>query len=125
MSRCALLLICLSLSTPALLAAGDKAPSPLWQSTANAGYDLGGDFTIATKFRSETDGTLVAKCAPAGKWKPNHKALFIEGGKLVYDIGFVGTIESKEMVADGKWHHAVLVNGNGKARLFVNGNLVA
>ncbi len=125
MSRSALLLVCAFLSTPALLAEGEQAPSLLWQSTANDGYDLGGDFTIATKFRSEADGTLVAKCATDGKWKPNHKALFIEGGKLVYDIGFVGAMASKEKVADGKWHHAVLVNGNGKARLFVNGKLVA
>lgn len=125
MSRSALLLICISLSTPALLAERKQVPSPIWQSTANDGYDLGGDFTIATKFRGDGDGALVAKCSPEGKWKPNHKALFIEGGKLVYDIGFVGAMGSKEKVADGKWHHAVLVNDNGNARLFLDGKLVA
>ena len=125
MFRSALLLACAFFSAPALLAEGNQAPSLLWQSTANDGYDLGGDFTLATKFRSEADGTLVAKCAPEGKWKPNHKALFVKGGKLVYDIGFVGAMGSKENISDGKWHHAVLVNGNGKARLFVDGKLVA
>jgi mono/diheme cytochrome c family protein len=98
---------------------------PSWQSTAADGYDLGGDFTIATKFRSEGDGTLVAKCAPGEKWQPNHKALLIKDGKLVYDIGFVGAMGSKKKVSDGKWHHAVLVNGSGKARLLVDGKLVA
>lgn len=103
----------------------EPLPASYWQSTAADGYDLGGDFTIATKFRSEGDGTLVAKCEPGKKWKPNHKALLIKDGKLIYDIGFVGSMESKEKVADGKWHHAVLVNGSGKARLFVDGKLVA
>jgi mono/diheme cytochrome c family protein len=109
------------------LAAPGK-PGGFWQSTADEArdtYDLGGDFTIATKFRSEGDGTLVAKCAPEGKWKAGDKALFIKGGKLVYDIGFVGAMGTKGKVADGKWHHAVLVCGGGKARLFVDGKLAA
>lgn len=107
------------------LAEEKPLPSTFWQSTANDGYDLGGDFTLAVKFRSEGDGTLVAKCAPKGKWQPNHKALLVKDGKLVYDIGFVGAMGTKKNVADGKWHHAVLVNGGGKARLFVDGKLVA
>jgi mono/diheme cytochrome c family protein len=125
MFRTAFLIVCALLATPALLAEELQTPSLLWQSTANDDYDLGGDFTIATKFRNEGDGTLVAKCAPEGKWNKNHKALFIEDGKLVYDIGFVGAMGSEKKVIDGKWHHAVLVNGNGKARLFLDGKLIA
>lgn len=106
--------------------AEEKAlPSPSWQSTPEDGYDLGGDFTIATKFRAEGDGTLVAKCEPDGTWKKNHKALLIKDGKLAYDIGFVGALGTKKTVADGKWHHAVLVNSGGNARLFLDGKLVA
>ena len=125
MFRFALLLLCTTFSTPLILAAKKPLSSPLWQSTANDGYDLGGDFTIATKFRSEGNGTLVAKCAPEGKWKPNHKALLIKGGKLVYNIGSVGAMGSKKPVTDGDWHHAVLTNDNGKAQLFMDGKLVA
>lgn len=125
MYRQFLLFICASLSTPALLAERNQAPSAIWQSTANDGYDLGGDFTIATKFRGRSEGTLVAKCDPKGKWKANHKALFIKGGKLVYDIGFVGEISSGKSITEGGWNYAVLLYGNGVARLFLNGKLVA
>ncbi|MEJ6578958.1 MAG: c-type cytochrome [Akkermansiaceae bacterium] len=87
--------------------------------------DLGGDFTIAVKFRTDKTGTLVSKCAPKGKWTPNSKALFIQGGQLVYDIGWLGSIRSKSKVADGEWHHAVLVYGDDKVRLLVDGKLEA
>jgi hypothetical protein len=99
-------------------------PAPSWQSTASDGYDLGGDFTIAVKFRSEGDGTLFAKCSPEGKWKPGDKALYIQDGKLVYDIGFLGAMTTKRKFADGKWHHAVLTSAVGGASLFVDGKPV-
>lgn len=86
-----------------------------WQSAPDT-HSLDGDFTLAVKFRSEKDGTLVAK---------GDKTLAIKKGALQYDIGSVGTLHGKDKVSDGKWHHAVLVNSGGKARLSVNGKQVA
>lgn len=88
-------------------------------------YDFGGDFTVAVKFKTKKEGTLVSKCAPKGEWSRDAKALFLEGGRLVYDIGWLGAVRGKSRVNDGKWHHAVLVYGDGRVRLFVDGKLEA
>lgn len=104
------------------------AAAEVWQSSTDDGrkiYDLGGDFTIAARFRGNDGGTLVSKCAPEGKWTPDSKALYIRGGKLVYDIGWIGAAGTKTKVTDGQWHHVVLVCGGGKARVFVDGKLEA
>jgi len=104
------------------------AQKAFWQADlkeSQESFDLGGDFTIAVKFRTDGGGTLVSKCAPKGAWKPDSKAFFVKGGRLVYDIGWLGSIRSRAKVADGKWHHAVLVYGDGRARLFVDGKLEA
>ncbi|MGI9239623.1 MAG: DUF6797 domain-containing protein, partial [Verrucomicrobiales bacterium] len=99
-----------------------------WQSNAADGakiYDLGGDFTIATKFRTSAGGSIIAKCAPEGKWSEDSKVLYIRGGRLVYDIGWLGAVRTKKKVNDGEWHHAVLVYGGGKVRLLIDGKLAA
>lgn len=89
-------------------------------------FDFGdGDFTIGVRFRAQGDGTLVSKCPPAGKWRPNSKALFLRGGHLVYDIGWVGAMRGKPKCDDGKWHRVVLTHREGTARMFVDGALVA
>jgi len=111
----------------------DIAGGKAWLSTAKEGetFDMGGAFTIAAKFRTKAGGTLVSKCAPEGEWTPDSKALFIKGGKLVYDIGWKGDIETGVKVADGKWHNVVLVYLNhldaakGRAQIYVDGKLVA
>jgi hypothetical protein len=46
------------------------------------------------EFESTGQGTLFSMCAPTGKWSPDAKALFIRGGRLVYDIGWLGAINS-------------------------------
>ncbi|YCM46347.1 DUF6797 domain-containing protein [Verrucomicrobiaceae bacterium 227] len=104
------------------------APKSVWEANPEESaesYNLSGDFTLAVKFRTNEQGTLVSKCAPEGKWTRDSKALFVQGGRLVYDIGWLGSIRSKSKVADGEWHHAVLVNGDDTVRLFVDGKLEA
>ncbi len=103
---------------------GVDAGKARWVSSAEEArerFDLGKDFTLAVRFRTKGGGTLVAKCPPAGKWVPDAKALFVRGGKLTYDIGWLGAIASKERVNDGKWHQAVLVVSEGRAALHVDG----
>ena len=83
-----------------------------------------GDFSVSVQFRSTGNGTLFAKCAPKGKWSPNAKALFIRGGRLVYDIGWVGALSGGPKVTDGKTRHVVLVVSDGKAELFLEGKRI-
>ncbi len=95
------------------------------QDFPNAGLDLGADFTAMAQFESTGSGTLFSKCASTGKWSPDAKALFIRGGRLVYDIGWLGAINSGPKVNDGKPHTAVLSVSGGTARLWLDGKAIA
>ena len=90
-----------------------------------AKLDLGGDFTAVVKFETGGQGTLFSKCAPTGKWSPDAKALFIRGGRLVYDIGWLGAMTGGGSVDDGKPHTAVLTLHDGAAKLWLDGRIVA
>ncbi len=85
------------------------------------------DFTVAVRFRSSESrgGTLFAKCPPTGDWAPDAKALFLRGGRLCYDIGWLGVMRSKGSFNDGKWHTAVLTKEGGRVTLCVDGNVEA
>ena len=95
------------------------------QDFPNAGLDLGVDFTAMAEFESTGQGTLFSMCAPTGKWSPDAKALFIRGGRLVYDIGWLGAINSGPRVNDGKPHTAVLSVSGGTAKLWLDGKEIA
>jgi mono/diheme cytochrome c family protein len=95
------------------------------QDFPDAGLDLGTDFTAMAEFESTGQGTLFSMCAPTGKWSPDAKALFIRGGRLVYDIGWLGAINSGPKVNDGKPHTAVLSVSGGSAKLWLDGKEIA
>ncbi|WP_162006695.1 DUF6797 domain-containing protein [Roseimaritima sediminicola] len=67
------------------------------------------DYSLVVRFRTEGDGTLIAKTADQAKWVPDGKSLFVRGGKLVFDIGWVGAIQSQRRVDDGRWHTAAVL----------------
>jgi mono/diheme cytochrome c family protein len=102
---------------PALATTGTK-------DFADAKLDLGAEFTAMALFEASGDGTLFSKCAPTGKWSPDAKALFIRGGRLVYDIGWLGAMTGGSKVDDGKRHRAVLSVSAGTARLWLDGKMV-
>lgn len=91
----------------------------------DAGLDLGADFTAMAQFELNGEGTLFSMCAPTGKWSPDAKALFIRGGRLVYDIGWLGAMNSGPKVNDGKPHTVVLSVSGGTARLWLDGKAIA
>ncbi len=95
------------------------------QDFPDAKLDLGADFTAAATFESSGSGTLFSKCAAEGKWSPGSKALFIRGGRLVYDIGWLGAMTGGAKVNDGKPHTAVLNVRDGAARLWLDGKVIA
>lgn len=81
------------------------------------------DFTVMVKFRTKGNGPLVAKAPAAGKWVENGKMLFLRDGRIVYDVGWLGDMEGRKRVNDGKDHVVVLQMDGKTARLFVDGNL--
>ena len=91
----------------------------------DAKLDLGKDFTAVASFESKADGALFAKCAAKGNWSPDAKALFIRGGRLVYDIGWLGEMSGGPKVNDGKPHTAVLAVSGGSAKLWLDGREIA
>lgn len=95
------------------------------QDFPDAGLDLGADFTAMAEFESNGSGTLFSMCAPSGKWSPDAKALFIRGGRLVYDIGWLGAMTGGAKVNDGKPHTAVLSVSGGTAHLWLDGKAIA
>jgi mono/diheme cytochrome c family protein len=91
---------------------------------ASRALDFGQEsFALSARFRSRRSGTLAAKCPPEGEWAPDAKALFLRGGRLVYDIGWVGALTSERIWNDGRWHTVVLTSDRGLARLYVDGAL--
>ncbi len=82
---------------------------------------LSGDFTAMVRFTAKGDGALFSKCSPE-KWEPGARMLGLRGGKMFYDIGWLGALSgSRGGLNDGKPHTAVLRVKDGTATLFVDG----
>lgn len=87
-------------------------------------FDMTGrDFTITARIKTKAGGTILAKTQPGSKWVPDGKAFFVRGGRLCYDIGWVGAVQSRQRVNDGKWHDVALRwhHKNGIAELLIDG----
>ncbi|MFO8014404.1 MAG: family 16 glycoside hydrolase [Phycisphaerae bacterium] len=81
------------------------------------------DFTVTAWVRTRKGGTILAKAPAEGKWAPQGKTLFVRGGRLAYDVGWVGNLTGKTNLADGEWHHAALVKDGETLRLLVDGEV--
>ena len=81
------------------------------------------DFTIAARVRTKSGGTIFCRTAKGPEWVPDGKSLFIRGGRLTYDIGWVGALTSDRSVNDGKWHDvAITWDAKSKqATMFIDG----
>lgn len=67
-------------------------------------------------------GRCSPNARPRAKWSPDAKALFIRGGRLVYDIGWLGAMTGGPNVADG--HTVVFTLRDGTARLWLDGKRI-
>ncbi|MFT5527234.1 MAG: putative heme-binding domain-containing protein, partial [Pirellulaceae bacterium] len=83
----------------------------------------GVDFSITARIKTTQDGTIISKGGAGNKWIADGQTLFVRGGKLAYDIGWVGAITSTARVADGKWHDvaATYNSKTGEIQLYVDG----
>jgi len=135
-----------SISLPAGAAEGDDPPhyvkKKTWQETMLASRELLGkqrneagrgaslpnlgksDFSVTAWIQTgEAGGTIVASAPAAGEWAPQGKVLFLQGGALTFDVGWVGAVGSDQAVNDGRWHHVALV-GRNPLEFYVDGALV-
>jgi len=76
--------------------------------------DLGGsDFTVAAWIRTDkAGGTIISKALGDGTWAIQGKVFFLRGGRPAMDVGWVGVVESRTKVSDGKWHHVALAKAD-------------
>ncbi|MCA9145240.1 MAG: c-type cytochrome [Planctomycetales bacterium] len=81
------------------------------------------DFTITARIKTTKGGTIFAKTSTESAWVPNGKTLFVRGGKLAFDIGWVGAVQTRADVADGRFHDvaATYSQQSGRVSLFVDG----
>ena len=87
--------------------------------------DLGTEpFTLAAWIRTTRDGSIAAKTVREGIWVRDGKALFVRGGKVCFDVGWVGVVTGKTTVTDGEWHHIAL-SGSQPQKIYVDGALDA
>lgn len=89
-------------------------------------FDLSNhDYSIVAQIKTKRGGSLFCQTKAGDAWVPDGKALFVRGGKLCFDIGWVGAVTSKANVADGNWHHVAMTwtQKSGRVRLFVDGKL--
>jgi len=83
------------------------------------------DYTIAARIKTSEGGTIFSKTAPSDQWVRDGKTFFVRGGRLCFDIGWVGVITSRRSVDDGRWHDVVMTfaGDEGEVRLFIDGRL--
>ncbi len=102
---------------------GDAAA---WLDDVHVDLDLH-DLTVAAWIHTTNDGTIFAVAPRDGQWAPNGATLFLRGGRLSLDVGWVGVVSGGPKVDDGWWHHVAATwrHERGSVRLFVDGELVA
>ena len=87
--------------------------------------DMGdGSFAVLVRFKTQTGGALFSKAPATGEWVPDAKTLYIKRGRLIYDIGWMGNLETRPRVDDGEWHHALLNVADGRAQIHADGELL-
>jgi putative heme-binding domain-containing protein len=85
------------------------------------------DYTIFARINTRRGGTIFSKTKPEGNWVPDGKTLFVRGGRVVFDIGWVGAVTSRRAVDDGRWHDVAMTyqRADGQVRLYIDGRLDA
>lgn len=83
------------------------------------------DFTIVARIRTRADGTIWSLCQSGPKWTPDGQSFFIRGGRLAFDVGWVGAVSGKTKVDDDQWHTVAMTweKRDQRVRLYVDGRL--
>ncbi|MCZ6792743.1 MAG: LamG domain-containing protein, partial [Planctomycetota bacterium] len=113
---------------------GGGAPTNLLEFDGESSLEVAGspdfdlrtrDFTIYARLRTRRGGTIFAKAPRRGEWATDGKTLFVRDGRLCYDIGWVGVVQSRKRVNDGRWHEVAVTydHEKGVVRLHVDGEM--
>jgi len=68
-------------------------------------------FTWSAWIKTSGSGAIISHCNTSGPWHTLGKCLFVSGGNLEFDIGWIGNVKHPAPIADGKWHHVVVTGG--------------
>jgi hypothetical protein len=80
-----------------------------WEPANAQDFDLTEcDYTITARIRTADGGAIFCETRAGEQWMPDGKVLFVRGGRLCFDIGWVGVVESRRKVDDGQWHDVVV-----------------
>ena len=93
--------------------------------TTQSPFDWDNDLTIAARIRTRDGGTILCQTADQPLWVAGGTSLFVRGGRLVFDIGWIGDVSSKQTVDDGQWHDVALVwkPHDKSVQLYIDGQL--
>ena len=84
-----------------------------------------GDTTLSAWIKTKAGGTIISKAATTVAWVKNGKTFFVRGGRLGYDVGWVGQVSGGPRVNDDQWHHvAASRKRSGQVTLYVDGKSV-
>ena len=83
------------------------------------------DYTIAARIKTQAGGSILCQTQPTERWVRDGKSLFVRGGRLAFDIGWVGAVTGRTAVDDGNWHRVAMTweHPSGRVRLYVDGRL--
>jgi len=81
------------------------------------------DVTIHARLRTRNDGTILAQAPDEGPWAPNGKTFFLRDGRPTFDIGWVGVVQARAKVNDGRWHEVTMTwaHERGEVRFYIDG----
>ena len=81
------------------------------------------DYSIYARIKTRADGTIFSQTKNQQEWIPQGKTLFIRNGRPTFDIGWVGDVQAKKRINDGKWHDVVMTwaSKNKEVRFYVDG----
>ena len=93
----------------------------------SAGYNLNflKDFKVTAKIKITDTDTNTIWSRLNSTWQQGCKQFLVQGGKLKFDCGWVGTVSGNYVVNDGQWHEVAVryVAALNRIDIFVDGNL--
>lgn len=78
-------------------------------------------FTWTAWIKTTRGGTIIARAGKAEQWERGGKVLFVQGGRLSFDAGWVGAVTAERRVNDGAWHHVAVTVDSGAISFYVDG----
>ncbi|MCU0789395.1 MAG: LamG domain-containing protein, partial [Verrucomicrobia bacterium] len=77
--------------------------------------------TWSAWFRTGQGGTIMALTGAGDQWVHGGVSLFVQGHRLVLDVGWQGAYRGPENIADDKWHHVAVTQAEKAIHFYVDG----